>query len=292
MTEVLTKISPHIWVQQSQFANTNSGIFISAGEACLVDPGLLPVEIKKLANLLTDLNANAKALVLTHSHWDHLFGPEYFPDLPITAHADYHLQIHSSAKEKILSQVEKLNSHFQITRQEPFTIPQPEITFQDSLLLEIGELELQLLHTPGHSADHLSIYNPDSGELWAGDLLSDLEIPYIIHSLPAYQKTLELLSDLNLSCLVPGHGTPINDRGQIQGRLNQDRSYLNLLEKTVYSSLRQGLSLDEILNLEPGFTHPCLGDNLSAHQYNIESVYLEMGGEGDPRRIGWSQDFE
>jgi hypothetical protein len=28
------------------------------------------------------------------------------------------------------------------------------------------------------------------------------------------------------------------------------------------------------------------------HRLNVESVYLELGGQADPRRVGWNQDWK
>ena len=45
MTSEPKQITPNLWVTQSQFAETNSGVFISGDKACYIDLGILPEEI-------------------------------------------------------------------------------------------------------------------------------------------------------------------------------------------------------------------------------------------------------
>lgn len=47
----------------------------------------------------------------------------------------------------------------------------PHITLDDGGTLEIGSLRLTSLHLPGHSPDHVALYNPEHRILFTGDLL-------------------------------------------------------------------------------------------------------------------------
>jgi len=47
----------------------------------------------------------------------------------------------------------------------PLTIA-PDITFRDSLDLDVGRVKLQLLHTPGETPDHLTVWVPSSRPRW------------------------------------------------------------------------------------------------------------------------------
>ena len=63
-------------VRQSRFLHYNAGAFVSNGETCLVDPGILAEEIKALRR---DVGAVALVfVVLTHADW----GPRSRPREP------------------------------------------------------------------------------------------------------------------------------------------------------------------------------------------------------------------
>lgn len=292
MAQELKQLTPNLWAAQSQFASTNSGIIYKNGRACLIDLGILPAEIEKFTEFIDVRQAAVQGLILTHSHWDHLFGPEWYPKVEVIGHESFIDQVQGKAGSKILSQVEKLTTHFKIEREKPFEIPQPSKTFKEEMTLSLGGLELLLFHTPGHAADHLSIYIPEDGTLWAGDILSDEEIPYTNFSLKAYQNTLNKIAKLDIRCIVPGHGTPTLDVDEIKNRISNDIAYLKQLNKQVSKAIAEGLTVEETVESCVGFSHPTLENDQNAHKLNIESVYIEFGGEADPTKFGWKQFFE
>ena len=128
-----------------------------------------------------------------------------------------------------------------------------------------------------------------SGTLWASDILSDTELPLVAHSLAAYDRTLNRLAALDLRALVPGHGTPSTDPAAIQTRLSEDRAYLAELGQRVARAVRQGLTPAETVAecADIPYRHPA--ENAGPHRLNVESAFLELGGEGDRRTLGWGQ---
>lgn len=292
MSHPLTQLTSILWVSRSQFANLNSGIIHAGDSVCLVDPGILPAEIEALADFVKMQKATSQVLILTHSHWDHLFGPEHFPGCRIIAQANYMNEVQGEAGRQIHLQVEKLTSHFEITHQQPFVIHQPQATFEETLSVSVGDHSLQLIHAPGHAADQLVIYLPDDGTLWAGDMLSDAEIPYVNCNLVAYEATLARLAGLDIAVLVPGHGAATLEINEVKTRIAADREYLANLRDQVTQSVDDGLTVAETVETCADFQHHNIEANAGAHQLNIESAYLELGGIADPTDVGWHQSFE
>src|SRR5437870_1335931 len=83
------QLNPSLWAGQSRLFYTNHGIFISEGQACLVDPGIYPDEIEAIARFVAERGAITQAIILTHSHWDHILGPEHFPGVRIITQLGY-----------------------------------------------------------------------------------------------------------------------------------------------------------------------------------------------------------
>jgi glyoxylase-like metal-dependent hydrolase (beta-lactamase superfamily II) len=87
---------------------------------------------------------------------------------------------------------------------------------------------------------------PDAGVLLAGDMLSDVELPYPDASEPdliSYLAGLDRLAEVvaRSRWLVPGHGTPTSDP---LSRLDSDRRYLE--------AVLAGQDVDDPRLAEPG----------------------------------------
>jgi glyoxylase-like metal-dependent hydrolase (beta-lactamase superfamily II) len=80
-----------------------------------------------------------------------------------------------------------------------------------------GDLEWQALAAPGHDMSALVFFNPEFGVLISGDALwhrgFGLVMPPEVDpaALPATRKTLEMLAQLDVRVVIPGHGEPFSD---------------------------------------------------------------------------------
>ncbi len=75
-----------------------------------------------------------------------------------------------------------------------------------------GPWRLVALHTPGHTRDSLSLYDPRTRALWCGDLIPGGAGTVIVDppdgDMRDYLDSLEALLARPLDVLFPGHGTP------------------------------------------------------------------------------------
>jgi glyoxylase-like metal-dependent hydrolase (beta-lactamase superfamily II) len=268
----------------------NAGAFISNGEAALIDPGVHLDEMEALARLAAGQGAAPRWIILTHSHWDHIFGPEHFPGVPIIAQARYLKEVEANA-DGIRTEIAKWEKRFGPRRDAPFVIPRPTETVDDEATITVGGLSLRLTHVPGHASDQLAVYHAESQTFWASDILSDVEIPFVSHSLAAYEATLTRLADWAIRVLVPGHGHATTDLADIRTRLTDDRAYLAELRARVTRAVRDEKTVEETVAscADMRYHHP--EENEFYHRLNAESAYLELGGEADPKRVGWNQDW-
>jgi glyoxylase-like metal-dependent hydrolase (beta-lactamase superfamily II) len=281
-----TQWTPALWVQQSRLYHTNSGIVIHQGRACLIDPGIFPAEIAALARLVAVQGATVEAIILTHSHWDHLLGPEHFPGVPVVAHAAYPATVatHGAGQMRTIAAWE---TRHRVKRRQRFSLPQPTTAVATPTAYTLGDLTLRLDHAPGHWPDQITIYDPANGVLWAADMLSDREIPFVSHSLGAYRATLARLAGLAIGVLVPGHGQATRDRAEIAARLVADSAYLDELQTQVSAAVAGGLSLAETVAACARMPYRHRAANAGPHRWNVASAYRELGGAVGAEPIGW-----
>lgn len=150
----------------------------------------------------------APLVILTHADYDHAWGNAAFAlpggrlPAPIIGH---HL-----CRERLLGSEEMAVLRAKQAEEPELasaTLVPPTITCDDRLGIDGGDLTLELLHTPGHTADHLAVWIPEIRLLLAGDA-AEHPFPYIgAHShLATFRRSLRRLADLRPAMVIPCHG--------------------------------------------------------------------------------------
>ncbi len=91
----------------------------------------------------------------------------------------------------------------------------------DGDILESDRYPLRVVYTPGHCLDHIVLFQPEEGFIFAGDHVldritpnPDLYPPWVnerMSGLPDYLASLERIRELPAIRAFPGHGGPIPD---------------------------------------------------------------------------------
>jgi glyoxylase-like metal-dependent hydrolase (beta-lactamase superfamily II) len=95
----------------------------------------------------------------------------------------------------------------------------PWSALAEGSIVSTDEGDLTVLHTPGHSPDHVCLWHKDSRTLFVGDMLvqgSTVVIP-ASHggSLVDYLRSLDRLRQLDAARALPAHGPAIEDPGAL-----------------------------------------------------------------------------
>jgi glyoxylase-like metal-dependent hydrolase (beta-lactamase superfamily II) len=126
-------------------------------------------------------------------------------------------------------------------------------TLNDGDELAVGEYIFRCLETPGHSAGHMCLYEPNNKVLIAGDHILPTISPIIsvwaneVDALGAYFDSLNKTAQLNMETVWPGHGevfTGCNKRisqitSQLETRLAEILNLLKQREQTAYELASQ-----------------------------------------------------
>lgn len=142
------------------------------------------------------------ALLLTHSHWDHIADAKKLSNrlnIPIWIHKEDAPNLLSPGKDKL---------------PVPFTIEgaTPSVYLEENTPYQIGDFSFEVLHTPGHTPGGVCFYFSKENILFSGDTLFQgtmgrIDFPY---SNPDQMwQSLHKLSTLPPNLRVfPGHGDP------------------------------------------------------------------------------------
>jgi glyoxylase-like metal-dependent hydrolase (beta-lactamase superfamily II) len=114
-------------------------------------------------------------------------------------------------------------------RKRLFPTPRPSVRLADSQTIRLGRREWIGLHTPGHTADHLCLYDPESGVLLSGDHVLPSITPHISgigagpDPLAAFITSLDRVAGLEgVRHVLPAHGQPFTD---LPGRVDDIKTH-------------------------------------------------------------------
>lgn len=288
MSTNLRELTPGLAVLHSRAMSYNAGVIVRGRDAMLIDAGLFPDEVDLLRSHIYGSDASPTHLVVTHSHWDHVLGSEYFPGVSVVQQQES-VAVFAEHHTRIEHQVTEWERQSNVDRDMPFLLSEPDQTFTDRLELRLGDKTIELLHAPGHAPEQLVVYDRSEQALWAADMLSDMEIPFVMHNLKAYRQTLDGLAQLEVSTLVPGHGRPANGESEVRARFDADRAYLEELQRRVEAAVAAGRNASDTLSACADMTYHDRDQNDEAHRLNVETTFTELGGAPDPRHPGWNR---
>ena len=157
--------------------------------AAIIDPGDTVPEIKELVK---KDNLDVRAIFLTHGHYDHVGGVaalrKKYKDSPVYLHPE------DAGKDTELMPTRAL---------DPVTL------WRDGDVVMVGELQVEVLHTPGHSAGSVTLRCQDV--LFTGDTLFTQSVgrtDFPGGSQEALMASLKRLGELEGDYQVlPGHDT-------------------------------------------------------------------------------------
>jgi len=288
MNTNLRELTPGLAVLHCRAMSYNAGVLVSGKDAVLIDAGLFADEVDLLRSHIYSQGAAPTYIAVTHSHWDHVLGPEYFPGVPVIQQQES-LAVLAESGTRIEHQVTEWERRSGVRRDMPFLLYEPDQTFDDRLELQLGNKAIELLHAPGHAPEQLVVYDRGEATLWAADMLSDIEIPFVMHNLKAYRQTLDRLAQLEVTTLVPGHGRPAEGQSEVRARFGTDRAYLEELQRRVEAAVAAGRNVSDTLSVCADMAYQNRGQNEEAHRLNVETAFIELGGAPDPGHPGWNR---
>ena len=178
---------------------TANGYFISndAGdEWALVDA---PFPTKELIDFATELGEKLKYILLTHCHWDHIAATN-----EVKAITNAQVVAHS---EDVKGLVDSSISLSKILCGDDYIV-NADIIVSNNQIIKLGNMEIKVMHTPGHTAGSVCYLCEDnifSGDtLFAGGSMGRIDFPS--GNAKEMLKSLKSLADLEGNYIVyPGH---------------------------------------------------------------------------------------
>lgn len=178
-------------------------LYNEQGQCCIIDPGCyFPEEQSRLKTFIENNGMQPTLLLNTHCHLDHVFGNRFI-------HDTWGLTLHIHEKEKPMLDLAPASG---LMWQLPFDNYEGELVFiKEGEKIKLGNDEMEILFTPGHSPGHVCFYHEAGGFVIGGDVLFNMGIgrtdlpggdfDTLINSIQTQLFTLP-----NETKVYPGHG--------------------------------------------------------------------------------------
>lgn len=156
------------------------------------------------AQVAVDCAGRLLVVVDTHADYDHAWGNSAFADAPIIGHR---LCAERLQGDEAAADIARWSAEMPGRFDEVVATPPSILHGDEGLVLDGGDVTIELIHTPGHTDDHVSLYLREPGILLAGDA-AEVPFPHIDSpdGLVRARASLERLAALGARHVLPCHG--------------------------------------------------------------------------------------
>jgi glyoxylase-like metal-dependent hydrolase (beta-lactamase superfamily II) len=232
----LKPVAEGVWVHNSEFLESKSVVVQGRAGALLIDPGITSDELANLAKDLHELGQPVVAGFSTHPHWDHVLWHVKFGEAPRYGTARCAADI-----KDLLSKADwKAQVAEVLPPENADEIPLDELFGRiTGLPVETAQIpwdgpKVRIVEHQAHAQGHAALLIEERGVLVAGDMLSDILIPFLdleaADPIGDYLAALDLLEGVadDVKVFIPGHGS-VGNTHELHTRIKLDRAYVQAL---------------------------------------------------------------
>lgn len=256
-------------------AIANIGVIVGTERIAVIDSGgclLWGQRLREAVRRISDLPIGY--LVQTHMHPDHIFGAAAFlTDRPeILGHRN----LPAAVARRETYYVRRLKQLLGDLADGSVFVP-PTRLVETAAQFDLGGRLLEVTaHNAAHTDNDLSVFDRNTGTLWAGDLLFMERIPALDGSLIGWLAVMEALRAVPARRVVPGHGPSAADW---PAALTPQQRYLERLRDEIRIVLRRGGTMEQAMAevAQDEASHWALFDDF--HRRNVAAAFHELEWE-------------
>ena len=232
---MLKQVAEGVFVHESEFLLSNCTVVQGAEGVLLVDPGITRDDLTGLSNDLRELGQPVVAAFSTHPDWDHVL---WHPDLGEAPR--YGTARNAAFMRELLQQSDwEAQVAEGLPPEHVGDIPMQLLGRITGLPAGAAEIpwdgpRVRIIEHRAHAVGHAALVIEQSRVLVAGDMLSDILMPFLDleaeHPLDDYLAALRLFEGVagDVDVVIPGHGS-VGGAGQVRARIDLDRAYVQAL---------------------------------------------------------------
>lgn len=232
---MLKRVADEVLVHESEFLQSNTVVVQGPDGVLLIDPGITRDELAEIASDLAAVGLRVAAGFSTHPDWDHVLWHAGFGDVP-----RYGTAPGAASIRELLAQPDwKEQVAEGLPPEHADEIPMELLGRLTGLPEGAAEVpwdgpRVRILEHRAHAPGHAALLIEGSGVLVAGDMLSDILMPFLdlqaADPIGDYLAALRLFDSVadEVHIVIPGHGS-VGDAAQVRARIDLDRAYTEAL---------------------------------------------------------------
>ena len=256
------------------YAQVNCGVILTEMGAVVIDTMPFPQETREVLRFIDEQLGpdSVRYVINTQSHSDHVHGTYLFSGATVIAHENCRVALQTWGAES-LEQAKR-----EVPELGEVVLKLPDLTFTDSLRLDLGGRRIRLLHVPGHTNGSIAVFVEEAKVLFAGDTV--MPVPYIRWGdWREYRESLSRMRVLKADVVVQGHGEVLL-RGEMRESIDSSIEYLDHINTLVTDYVREGATEEEVeqVDIEScGKSRiPLHGLVIQLHRDNLSYLYQTL----------------
>jgi alkyl sulfatase BDS1-like metallo-beta-lactamase superfamily hydrolase len=231
-----------------------------------------------------------RAIILTHAHGDHTAGISAWkqPETRVIAHRAY---------PEFLEYTDRLAGYFARANaaqfggalgalpakpgalQRPPAPVLPDVLFDTTHTLTVGDTSFEILHTPGETPDHLTVWVPRLKAAFVGDnYYESFPNLYTLRGTRPrwaleYVASLDRVLALEPEVVLPSHGEAIRGRDEVKRRLTRYRDAIKYVHDETVRGMNEGKDVLTLMREIKLPAHLDLGESYGRLTWSIRGIY-------------------
>ncbi|MHA1595003.1 MAG: MBL fold metallo-hydrolase [Candidatus Baldrarchaeia archaeon] len=255
--KVTDRVHLIIGENKGRYPYSNS-LFIKDEKNVLIDTGIGAKQIKELTK-----DVKIDIVVNSHFHEDHIAFNKMFSKSKICAHEldapaimsiDRLIELYGPRDTMAVKYIESF-----IRETYNLQNSRVDMTFRDGFVFQLGELRMEVVHTPGHSAGHCCFLIPEEGVIFLADIDLTSFGPWygcVDSDVDAFLKSIEKVKKERFEVAVTSHKNVVFEREDAILALDKYASKIFERERKILDLLTKPKSLDEIAERFPIYGKP------------------------------------
>ncbi len=247
MPPLLNQVSEHVyWMPPGPPDRPSLCVVVSGSDCLMLDAGASAAHARDFLGALAAMGLpSPRFFVLTHWHWDHVFGAAAL-GVPVIAHVATAERLGTLASyawddvalEQRLATGEEIafcadNIKLELPSPREVQIARASIVFQGAMEVRVGEVTCSIMHVGGdHAADSCVVHVAPDGVVFLGDCLYDAIYTPVRHYTAAkLLPLLDTLTQLDGGHWIEGHTPSIMSSTEFQALASKMRAAARLVER-------------------------------------------------------------
>lgn len=293
------------------------GMYLLAdGEAALIDSGIAASPSSCIIPYLKERKVSRLAMVInTHGHEDHVGGnwelkQKYNPkilihrlDAPWAEDPDLFFREFFAQYPQYLPPTDEVRATVYAERGRGCSV---DLRLDDGQIIEAGGRRLQVIHTPGHSAGSICLYDRVNRILFSGDAFQGRgintaafpDIPMYM-DVPAYVKSLQRISQMPIDVMLTAHefkpsGSMAVRGAEVKAFISESLKVVDEIEAEIIEQVQTSRVPMDLLDIAreirvkfagPGVSTQALG-SIDAHLRKLaREKRIELFADGERHRV-------